>query len=234
MQPMIELDAVLERSKPLSMAPEGDIRFTAEQALSVIEQEVPGVLVECGVWRGGCSTAMLLAQLEAFGEVRRRAYLLDSFEGLPPVTERDGPLAASWQADTQSPAYFDNCRAGLDDVRGSLAALQLPPDSYELVPGWFDDTVPPLGQRLAGEGIALLRLDGDWYDSTIVCLDHLMPRVHEEGVVLIDDYYAWDGCARAVHDHLSRNDLPYRIRNVPGGAGAYLIKRAARTSRHSL
>lgn len=231
---MIELDRVLERSKPLSMAPEGDIRFTYEQALAVIEQDVPGVLVECGAWRGGCSAAMLLAQQATYGEIRRKVYLLDSFEGLPAVTERDGPLAAAWQADTDSPAYFDNCRAPLDDVRAAMTALDLPAGSWELVPGWFDDTVPGLGERLAEPGIALLRLDGDWYDSTMVCLEHLMPRVHEEGVVLIDDYYAWDGCARAVHDYLSRNDLPYRIRNIPDGAGAYMIKRAARTDLHSL
>ena len=115
-------------------------------------------------------------------------------------------------------------------------ALKLPAGSYELVRGWFQDTVPELAQRLADEGIALLRLDGDWYDSTMVCLEHLVPLLHEEGVVILDDYYAWDGCARATHDYLSRHDLPYRIRTVPGppglvegAAGAYLIKRAHRT-----
>lgn len=220
--------AVLERSMPLSMVPEPDVRFTAEQALAVIDRGVPGVLVECGVWRGGCSAAMLLAQVAAHGTVPRRAFLLDSFEGLPSATERDGPMALAYQADTESPTYFNNCRADIDGVRTAMLDLDLPAGSWELVPGWFADTAPMLAGRLRDERIAVLRLDGDWYESTMTCLEHLLPLVAEEGVVLVDDYYAWDGCARAVHDYLSRHDLPYRIRQVPDGVGAYLIKRAHR------
>ena len=65
----------------------------------------------------------------------------------------------------------------------------------------------------------------------MVCLEHLAPLVAEEGVIIVDDYYAWDGCARAVHDYLSRQDLPYRIRGIPDGIGAFMIKRAAQTTR---
>src|SRR4051812_33495812 len=167
------------------MAPEPDIRFTAEQALAVIDREVPGVLVECGVWRGGCSAAMLLAQRERYGRVPRPAYLLDSFQGLPAASERDGPLAQAWQADTESPAYMDNCRVSLERVHADLDALALPDGSWELVPGWFEDTAPVLAERLRGPGIALLRLDGDWYDSTIVCLELLEPLVRDEGVIIV-------------------------------------------------
>src|SRR5687768_9472746 len=172
---------------------------------------------------------MLLAQQDRYGTVRRRALMLDSFQGLPAVTDRDGPLARAWQANTTSPTYYDNCRASLADVHADMQALNLPAGSWELVPGWFEATVPSLADRLRAEGIALLRLDGDWYESTMVCLEHLTPLVAEEGVIIVDDYYAWDGCARAVHDYLSRQDLPYRIRGIPDGAGAFMIKRAART-----
>jgi O-methyltransferase len=61
-------------------------------------------------------------------------------------------------------------------------------------------------------GIALLRLDGDWYESTMACLDALYDRVVPGGLVIIDDYYTWDGCARAVHDFLSRRGVSARIR----------------------
>jgi O-methyltransferase len=124
---------------------------------------------------------------------------------------------------------MDNCRVSVDDVRAGLLALDLPEGSWELVPGWFQDTLPALAERLRETGIALLRLDGDWYDSTMVCLEHLEPLVHEEGVVIVDDYYAWDGCVRAVHDYLSRHDLAYRIRGIPDGISAYMIKRPHRT-----
>lgn len=225
------MQAVLAGAMPLTMGTVADVRFTAEQALDAIEREVPGAFVECGVWRGGCSAAMLLAQRARFGAIDRRTFLLDSFEGLPPATERDGPLALAWQANTAAPEYFDNCRAAIDDVHAALAALELPAESWETVPGWFDDTVPALARRLERERerIALLRLDGDWYDSTAVCLEHLVPLVSEGGVVILDDYYAWDGCARATHDFLSRHDLPYRLRGIPDGVGAYFVKRAFRS-----
>lgn len=220
---------VLAPALELSMASPVDVRFTAEQVLEVIDRGVPGVLVECGAWRGGCGAAMVLAQQHRYGHAPREAFLLDSFQGLPPADERDGPLAAAWQADTDAPTYMDNCRADLERARADLEALGLPAGSWRLVPGWFADTVPDLARDLQDEGIALLRLDGDWYESTQVCLEQLEPLVHEDGVIILDDYYAWDGCARAVHDYLSRNDLAYRIRDIAGGIGAYMIKRAART-----
>jgi hypothetical protein len=222
-----DVGRVLERSMPLTMASEADVRFTADRALDLIDRGVPGALVECGVWRGGCSIAMLLAQNELRSSTRK-VFLLDSFEGLPPATERDGPLALAWQSDTSSPTYYDNCRASLDEVRASPNDLEVPRDSWELVPGWFEDTVPVLAQRLCAEGIALLRLDGDWYESTMVCLEHLVPVVPEGGMVILDDYYAWDGCARATHDYLSSHDAPNRVRGVPGGYGAYFVKQAHR------
>jgi O-methyltransferase len=214
---------VLERSAALSRATVADIRFTAEQALDVIERDIPGVFVECGVWRGGCSAAMLLAQQERHGDVLRKVYLLDSFEGLPPATERDGPFALAWYRD-----QGDKSRAPIDEVRAALAGLGVAPGSWELVPGWFDKTVPVLAQRLSGERIALLRLDGDWYDSTAVCLEHLVPIVPDGGIVILDDYYVFDGCTRATHDFLSRHDAPYRICPVPGGVGAYFVKSPGR------
>ena len=142
----------------------------------------------------------------------------------------DGPLAIAWQSDTRSPHYYDNCRAALDEVRASLNALELPAGSWGLLPGWFEDAVPSLSRRMGADGIALLRLDGDWYDSTRVCLDHLVPAVAEGGIVILDDYYAWDGCTRATHDYLSRNDVPYRLRPVPGGVGAYFVKQSHRSA----
>jgi hypothetical protein len=227
----LDIDSIIAQVRPLSMCPNADLRFTIEQALAAVDRDLPGVIVECGVWRGGAAAATLLGQLQQYGAVRRPAILLDSFEGLPPAQERDGPLALAYQANDGTLTYLDNCRAGVDEVRAGLAALALPATSYELVPGWFEETVPALAQRLSGMGIAFLRLDGDWYDSTMVCLEHLVPLVAEEGVIIIDDYYAWDGCARAVHDYLSRHDLAYRIRAIPGGdaVGGYVIKRAART-----
>jgi O-methyltransferase len=80
--------------------------------------------------------------------------------------------------------------------------------NHSIVQGWFDVTIP---NAKIPEPIAILRLDGDWYDSTMVCLENLYPLVADNGIIIIDDYYAWDGCSRAVHDYLSKNNLPLRI-----------------------
>ncbi len=226
---VVDLDTIVQRVRPYSMVIDADIRFTCERTLAAIDQNLPGVLVECGVWKGGAAAAVLLAQQEAYGEIRRPAVLLDSFEGLPPAAPRDGPAALAYQADTSSPNYHDNCRAAQREVIDTLWKLGLPDRAYELVPGWFEQTVPALADRLRETGIAMLRLDADWYDSTRVCLEHLAPLVTDEAAIVIDDYYHWDGCARAVHDYLSRHDLAYRIHEVPDGFGAHMIKRPART-----
>jgi hypothetical protein len=224
------VEKILETVAPYTMVHETGVRFAADQVVHLIRDDVPGVIVECGVWRGGCAMAMLLAQVHAFGRVVRPVYLLDSFEGLPPVTERDGPLAEAWQAGAQPEKFFDNCAASVEEVRGNLRRLDLAPGDYQIIEGWFSTTLPPLAQALAESRIALLRLDCDWYDSTKVCLDHLEPLVNESGTVIVDDYYAWDGCARAVHDYLSKHDLPYRIKSLDYCFGAYFIKKQARTS----
>jgi O-methyltransferase len=89
-----------------------------------------------------------------------------------------------------------------------------------LVRGWFKDTlatfVPPAP-------IAVLRLDGDWYESTWQCLEALYPHVAPGGLIIIDDYYAWDGCARAVHAYLAQHQLAERIRQSRAGV-AYVVK----------
>jgi hypothetical protein len=77
-----------------------------------------------------------------------------------------------------------------------------------LVPGWFDQTLPSFAPP---EPIAILRLDGDWYASTLVALESLWQHLAPGGIVIVDDYYAWDGCSRAVHDFLSRRELTARI-----------------------
>jgi len=224
------IKGILDAVTPYSMVHETGIIFTMAAVVYAIKHTVPGVILECGTWRGGCSVAMLLVQRELFGKVLKPVYMLDSFEGLPQVDQRDGPLAAEWQAGADQEKYFDNCRAAQEDLVNLLKQHQFPATEYKLVRGWFDSTVPGIASELSGHGIAVLRLDGDWYASTDVSLRSLCPITSERGIVVIDDYYAWDGCARAVHDYLSKHDLPYRIKSLPYNFGAYFIKRAGRGS----
>lgn len=221
---------ILKTVAPYTMVHYTGIEFLIHETVRLIQLEIPGVIVECGVWRGGAALASLLAQRAAFGCVKRPVYLLDSFEGLPPVTLKDGPLAEAWQRGDDVERFMDNCRAAETACRNLLLSHGFEEQEARIFKGWFKDTLPTV-QRLTGvSSIALLRLDGDWYNSTIECLEALEPSVSEEGTIIIDDYYAWDGCARAVHDYLSAKDLPYRIKSLYGNYGAYMIKRKFRDS----
>ena len=90
-------------------------------------------------------------------------------------------------------------------------------DNYHLVKGFFSETLP--GFRAS---ISLLRLDGDWYESTYDCFKYLYPQVQEGGLIIIDDYFSWDGCCKAVHDYLSATKSSSRIRTKD--SLCYIIK----------
>jgi O-methyltransferase len=175
-------------------------------------RRVEGDLVECGTWRGGISAAM------AWAVPGRHSVLFDSFEGLPDARSIDGPAAIHWSTSVRE---YDNCSA--EESWAIEAMSRVGDGDHEIVKGWFDDTLPVWAARQ--RPIAVLRLDGDWYDSTMACLEHLWPLVVGGGIVLVDDYYTWDGCARAVHDHLSRVQAAERIERSPRGV-AYLVRRA--------
>jgi len=165
-------------------------------------KKIEGCVVECGVWRGG-----MIAGIASILGAERTYYLFDSFEGLPSVKDIDGPDAHKWQNDKDSPYYFDNCRAEIGFAQEAMQRTGCA--NVNLIKGWFNETTTNF---ITNSPIAVLRLDGDWYESTMVCLENLYPQVAKNGVIIIDDYYVWDGCSRAVHDYLSKNSLPVRIK----------------------
>ena len=167
---------------------------------------INGCIVECGVWRGG-----MIAGIYDYLELKRKCILFDSFEGLPNVRENDGDAAKIWQ-ESNNGVGLDNCKAEISFAEKAMKLANS--KDHNIVRGWFDQTLPIAN---INEPIAILRLDGDWYDSTMVCLVNLYPLVAENGIIIIDDYYAWDGCSRAVHDYLSQNNLPLRISQTTNG-----------------
>lgn len=173
-----------------------------------------GAVIECGTWKGGMSAALI----EVCGP-KRDYFFFDSFQGMPPAQEIDGQSALEWQRDVEGPYYRNNCSASAKTFVDTLSRAAQP-QSVHIMPGFFEDTLPTC---LKPEKIAVLRLDADWYDSTMICLDTFWDSVVPGGVVLIDDYWAWDGCCRAVHDFLSKTNSPARIRHGLSGA-PFIIK----------
>ncbi len=174
-------------------------------------KHLAGDIVECGVWKGG----MIAGIAELIGS-DRVYYLFDSFEGLPEVKEIDGQSAKLWQKNIEGVNYYNNCTASIKDAE---IAMKQTGTEYKLIKGWFNETLPLF--KFSNK-IALLRLDGDWYDSTMDCLRNLYPKLVNKGLLLIDDYFAWEGCSRAVHDYLSEKKSTSRIRTY--GDVCYIIK----------
>jgi O-methyltransferase len=180
--------------------------YVANLKLACRAASIPGAIVECGTWKGG----MIAGIAETFGK-DRDYFLFDSFEGLPDVEPVDGAVAKSWQEATNSPAYFDNCTASEEDAATAMSLARI--TDANLVKGWFENTLP---KAKFPDGIAILRMDGDWYKSTYEILSSLFPAVNENGLIIIDDYYYWDGCTKAVHDYLSEHKRPERISSYRG------------------
>jgi O-methyltransferase len=171
----------------------------------VIESEIPGDLVECGVWRGG-ATVFMRGALEAYGDRERSVWAADSFAGLPKPDE------VGYPADANNTLWQDaELAVSLEDVRTTFERYGLLDDRVHFLPGWFRDTLPvaPVEQ------IAVLRLDGDLYESTIVALRSLYPKLSPGGYVIVDDYQPkHPGCIKAVDDFLREQDEPVELRQA--------------------
>ena len=174
---------------------------------TVLAEDIPGDLVECGVWRGGASILMR-AVLAAHGDDTRTVWLADSFEGVP------APNAASYQADKGDRLHLAApiLAVSEDDVRANFARYGLLDDRVRTIPGWFKDTL----HNAPIERISVLRLDGDLYESTIQALDGLYSRLTPGGFCIIDDYHAIEGCRKAVTDYRARHGISAPIVDIDG------------------
>jgi hypothetical protein len=165
---------------------------------TVLAEDVPGDLVETGVWRGGCGILMR-AVLKAFGDQHRAVWLADSFQGLPAPSPEQYPHDAGDPHSRLTP-YLG---VSMDTVQANFRQFELLDDRVRFLPGWFRDTLP----RAPIEKIAVLRLDGDMYESTIIALSSLYPKLSRGGFVIVDDYGALANCRRAVEDFRAAHQI---------------------------
>jgi hypothetical protein len=167
----------------------------------VLKEEVPGDLIETGVWRGGAAIFMR-AILKAHGDRGRCVWLADSFEGLPTPKPEKCPHDASSRLH-QAPELA----VPLERVRANFSRYGLLDDRVRFLKGWFCDTLPaaPI------ERLAVLRLDGDLYESTTDALTHLYPKLSVGGYVIVDDYGGMTACRHAIHDYRDKHGITDEI-----------------------
>jgi O-methyltransferase len=181
-----------------------NLQFCVEDVLS---RDVPGDLIETGTWRGGASIFMR-SILKAHGVVDRKVYVADSFEGLP------APNPEKYPADAGSKFHtVDYLAVSLEKVKQNFTEYGLLDDQVCFIKGWFRDTLP----TLQGQKWAVVRLDGDMYESTWDGLVNLYPDLTIGGYIIVDDYGAVPGCREAVEDYRRANQIEEPVRTVDRG-----------------
>lgn len=179
----------------------------------VLARGVPGDLIEAGVWRGGASIFMR-AVLKAHGVEDRTVWLSDSFQGLPPPNDDEYPADAGDLHHT-----IDELAVSLDEVRENFRRYGLLDDQVRFLPGWFRDTLP----RAPIERLAIIRIDGDMYESTTQVLEALYPKLVPGGYLIVDDYGGIPACRRAVDDYREAMGITDEIRQIDW-TGVYWLR----------
>ena len=167
---------------------------------SAFDEGVPGDFIETGVWKGG-TTIFMRGLLRAYGINDRKVYVADSFEGVPP------PNSARYPDDRDSNFHlWPDLAVDLESVKGNFSRLGLLDDQVEFVKGWFRDSLP----ALRGHQWAVVRLDGDLYESTTDALENLYDGLAAGGWLIIDDFEI-AACRKAVTDFRSARGITEQI-----------------------
>jgi O-methyltransferase len=190
------------------------MRSLRECAERVLDEGVQGDFIEAGAWRGGAGL-LLRGVLAAHGDRGRRVWVADSFKGLPP------PDPDRYPHDAGDVNYLaEELAVSLDEVRANFKRYGLLDDQVRFVEGWFKDTLP----GLADCDWALIRLDGDLYESTMDGLRNLYPRLQPGGFLIVDDY-GWENCRAAVEDYRREHKISEPIERIDW-VGAFWRRRA--------
>jgi hypothetical protein len=186
-----------QQGPAVSMLPLARLDNLQDCIEDVVQRGVPGDLVETGVWRGG-AVIFMRAVLRVMDVADRLVWAADSFEGLPEPDAEKYPLEHKAYKSAAMTKYYRHLAASLDDVRANFAAYDMLDDQVKFLKGWFKDTLPaaPIG------AISVLRLDGDYYESTRDALAALYDKVSTGGYIIIDDYGedTWTYCRQAVDE----------------------------------
>lgn len=211
-----------------------------EQAKYCEDIALSGDFVECGVWKGGATGLMALVNLN-YSSQRRTIHLFDAFSEIcAPDTTLDGLKAVKEVEDALGKNSFISGEMsplkGIYDRFGGPGSLEenkqllehsikYPADKIQYHIGWFQDTVPDTASKI--DRIAILRLDGDWYASTKVCLDYLYDKVVDGGFIIVDDYGCYEGCKKAVDEFLEKRKQKVFM-HYSSSACRYWIKRESK------
>ena len=183
-----------------------------------VKHQIPGDIVECGVWKGGSMMAIAKTLIQ-LGVTDRELYLYDTFDGMSPPTGNDVSLWGVNAKEEFQKFHEDNDDetdlfkmniVPLDEVKTAVFSVGYDKKRFHFVKGKVEETIP----GIIPNSIAILRLDTDWYSSTRHEMEHLFPRLSPGGVLIIDDYGEWQGARAAVDEYIKKNKLKILLNRI--------------------
>lgn len=192
------------RGRAVTMLPLCRLDNLRSCVAEILRQDIPGDLIETGIWRGG-ATIFMRALLEVYGDKTRVVWAADSFEGLPEPDPLRFPKEAASYHHPIAQRHSKKLAVTLEEVQANFAAYGMLDERVRFLKGWFKKTLPsaPIDR------LALLRLDGDYYESTMDALTSLYDKLSVGGFVIIDDYGEddWTHCREAVDQFRQQRNI---------------------------
>lgn len=219
-----EILSVYNKVSPYTMTQDSKIAELCEAVRYIAHSDIEGAIVECGVWKGGSMMAAALMLLNE-RKAERDLFLFDTFCGMTEPTEQDVSLSSGrkaiekFKATARKDMGSDWCISPIDEVRSNMLSTGYPESLVHLVPGKVEDTIP----QQAPKKISLLRLDTDWYESTLHELENLFDRITPGGVLIIDDYDSWQGARKATDEYLASRSRKLFLQRMGGKLGRIAV-----------
>jgi hypothetical protein len=206
--------SVITKVQPYTMTGTDRLFGLIEAVKYVVQNQIDGAFVECGVWKGGSMLAAI-ETLVNLKDLSRQLYLYDTFEGMSAPTKEDvscnnQEADRMLQSDLNKQTNLVWAYSTLEEVKKTIALGSYPSEKIHYIKGKVEDTLP----SSIPDKISLLRLDTDWYESTKHELVHLYPRLVKGGVLIIDDYGYWKGAKKAVDEYFQYNKVPILLNRM--------------------
>jgi len=206
---------IIKSTKPFTLTSKERNFALIEAVKYVTNHQIPGDIVECGVWKGG-SVMIIAKTLINLKNQEKEIHLFDTFEGMTKPTEFDIPSSGRFDASERFEKYKTGnnssnwSKADLNEVKNNVYSTGYNKEKFHFIKGKVETTLP----QFAPEKISILRLDTDWYESTLHELIHLFPKLVKGGVLIIDDYGYWKGSRKAVDEYFAKNMIKILLNRI--------------------
>ncbi|WP_298510432.1 TylF/MycF/NovP-related O-methyltransferase [uncultured Kordia sp.] len=174
----------------------------------ILQEGIEGDFIETGVWRGGC-TIFMRALLKSYGDTKRSVWVADSFSGMPKPNKKEYPADKKYDL-----SMWKTLAVTADEVRENFKRFDLLDEKVKFLEGWFSETLP----KAPIEKLAMIRLDGDLYESTMDALKSLYHKLSDGGFIIVDDYHCAPPCKQAIDEFREANSITDKIVSIDWSA----------------